>query len=280
MNKKNILIIIAVIFLSAISYSVYNAMMYVDTDNAEIDARAILVSAKVTGHVIDVLVNEGQKVKKGTILALVDNRDYTNRLIKVKAELDSLKAKRDDSERNFKRLQELYKKEAVSAQVFDQAKSVYNELKSKFDSLKAEQNEAELNLSYTEVRAMRDGYIAKRSVEVGQLVSLGVPLFGFTDAKERSVVANFKETDIENIKVGAKAFIEVDALPKKIFEGLVESLSSATGATFTLLPPDNATGNFTKVVQRIPVRIAFKNLTESDIENLKAGLSATVRIKK
>ena len=108
----------------------------------------------------------------------------------------------------------------------------------------------------------------------------GVPLVGFVDAGERWVTANYKETDLSHIKAGAKAWIEVDAIKGRTFKGVIESVSAATGATFTLLPPDNATGNFTKVVQRVPVKIRFDNLSDADREDLRAGLSANVDVER
>ena len=103
-------------------------------------------------------------------------------------------------------------------------------------------------------------------------------MIGFVSSESRWVTANFKETEISDVIVGHKVSVTVDAIPSKKFEGEVESISSATGSTFTLLPPDNATGNFTKVVQRVPVRIKLKNLTPQDIDLLHAGLSAMVKV--
>jgi membrane fusion protein (multidrug efflux system) len=107
----------------------------------------------------------------------------------------------------------------------------------------------------------------------------GQPLFGFVESSSRWVMANFKETEITHIEKGKAVKIEVDALPGQEFKGEVESLSPSTGAVFSLLPPDNATGNFTKVVQRVPVKIKLLDLTPNDIEKLQAGLSANVSIK-
>ncbi|WP_397602269.1 efflux RND transporter periplasmic adaptor subunit [Silvanigrella sp.] len=130
------------------------------------------------------------------------------------------------------------------------------------------------------MKAPADGIISKTSAEVGQLASIGVSLIGFVDTEERWITANFKETEIEYIKNGESVQIEVDAYTNKTYKGFVYAQSSSTGATFTLLPPDNSTGNFTKVVQRVPVRIHFEKLTEQDIEMLKNGLSAFIKIKK
>ena len=136
------------------------------------------------------------------------------------------------------------------------------------------------SLDNTKLRAPSDGFVAKKSVEIGQLAAAGVPLVGFVDAGERWVTANYKETDLSHIKAGAKAWIEVDAIKGRTFKGVIESVSAATGATFTLLPPDNATGNFTKVVQRVPVKIRFDNLSDADREDLRAGLSANVDVER
>lgn len=280
MNKKTILSVVITIGLILAGYFTYEHLTYVDTDNAQIDAGTVLLSSKVNGFIKTINVKEGERVTAGTILLEIDDRDYQNTLNQVKAELGSLEAKKRDAERNYNRINELYKKEAVSSQQHDQSFAVYNELKSKYESLSAQVKQAELNLENTKIKAPIDGFIAKKSAQVGQLASPGLPLFGFVDAKDRSVVANFKETDIASIHIGAKVKIDVDAIPSRSFEGEVESLSSATGATFTLLPPDNATGNFTKVVQRIPVRIKFINLNEGDLNLLRAGLSANVKVRK
>jgi len=111
------------------------------------------------------------------------------------------------------------------------------------------------------------------------VVPAGQPLLGFVGSGERWVTANFKETQLDNVKPGRKAEVTVDALPGRTFEGEVESLSAGTGSIFTLLPPDNASGNFTKVVQRVPVRIKLPGLTMADILSLQAGLSAVVSVK-
>ncbi|HEV2037703.1 MAG TPA: HlyD family secretion protein, partial [Candidatus Eremiobacteraceae bacterium] len=136
---------------------------------------------------------------------------------------------------------------------------------------------ARLQESYTTITAPIDGVISKKSVNVGDMVSVGQPLMAIADQRHLWVVANFKETQIRNIRPGDPAEIRVDAFPHRIFKGWVESISPATGATFALIPPDNASGNFTKVVQRVPVRIAID--PKSDPEGLlRQGLSVVVSI--
>jgi membrane fusion protein (multidrug efflux system) len=279
-KRKKILSVVGVIAVCIMAYFVYQHMLYVETDNAQIEAHSVMIAAKVSGYVTAVRVDEGQKVKKGDLLVEIDQRDYQNTLTEAKAELNSAQARVKDSEGNFARLSQLYKSAAVSQQQYDAITSAFSEAKAKVESISAQVAQAELNLQNTKILAPSDGFIAKRNVEEGQLASPGIPLVGFVDAGSRWVVANFKETEIEDIKSGAQVEISIDAISKKSYKGHVDNVSSATGATFTLLPPDNSTGNFTKVVQRVPVKIIIDNLSEDDMLPLRAGLSVVVRVRK
>jgi membrane fusion protein (multidrug efflux system) len=195
MNKKTLLSIVITLVVLGSGYFIYEHLTYVETDNAQIDASTVLLSSKVTGFVKTINVKEGDQVAIGTTLLEIDERDYQNTLTQIKAELSSLEAKKRDAEKNYARLAELYKKEAISTQQHDQSYAIYNELKSKYESLQAQVKQAELNLENTKIKAPMDGFVAKKSAQVGQLATVGSPLFGFVDAKDRSVVANFKETD-------------------------------------------------------------------------------------
>lgn len=137
---------------------------------------------------------------------------------------------------------------------------------------------AKLNLSYATIISPCDGYVSKKNVQPGQLVSVGQNLFAIVDESEIWVMANFKETQIEKMKVGQKVKIEVDAYPDKEFEGTIQSLSAATGSMFALLPPDNATGNFVKVVQRVPVKIIIDKNQNKDFP-LRAGMNVKAVVK-
>jgi membrane fusion protein (multidrug efflux system) len=279
-NRKKILTIVgSMAFLLALYFG-YQHVMYVTTDDAYVEAHAVLLAPKVNGYISKVNIVEGQKIKKGEVLVEIDPRDYENAFVQIKGDLASLEARRRDADRSFQRIADLYKSGAVSHQQFDTANATHTDVRSKYDAVKAQVDQAQLNLDNTKLRAPTDGFVAKKSVELGQLAAAGVPLIGFVDGGERWVTANFKETEIEAVKAGAKAQLDVDAISSKSFYGVVESISSATGATFTLLPPDNATGNFTKVVQRVPVKIRIDNLSDSERELLRAGLSANVKVSK
>ncbi|HLK89777.1 MAG TPA: HlyD family secretion protein [Polyangia bacterium] len=134
---------------------------------------------------------------------------------------------------------------------------------------------AKLQLGYTKIAAPADGYASKLTAHEGQLVTMGQPLIELVPTTTY-VIANFKETQVGRMRVGQPVEIKVDALPGQTFQGKIESLSGGTGASFSLLPADNATGNFVKVVQRVPVRVAWANAPGDG--TLRAGLSADVTV--
>jgi membrane fusion protein (multidrug efflux system) len=119
--------------------------------------------------------------------------------------------------------------------------------------------EAELQLSYTKIYAARDGYITRKSVEPGANIQAGQALMALVPLKDAWITANYKERQITHIQPGQKVEFSVDAYPGRTFSGRVDSIMAGTGAAFSLLPPENATGNYVKVVQRIPVKIAIDN---------------------
>jgi len=132
---------------------------------------------------------------------------------------------------------------------------------------------AKLQLSYTVITAPVSGIVSKRNIQVGQLVQAGQALFAVVKQNGMYITANFKETQMSDLRVGEKVDINVDAFSDTTITGTIESFSGATGAKFSLLPPDNATGNFVKVVQRIPVRIKFDTTDIKFIDRLRPGMS-------
>lgn len=140
---------------------------------------------------------------------------------------------------------------------------------------------AKLNLSYTVITAPEDGFVSKVPTQKGQFLQAGSQLFSLVRDSDNWIVANFKETQISKMVEGQKVEIEIDAFPDHKFEGVVSSFSPATGSSFSILPPDNASGNFVKVVQRLPVRIDFVNLDPKVAKKLRAGMNVktTVNLK-
>jgi membrane fusion protein (multidrug efflux system) len=139
-------------------------------------------------------------------------------------------------------------------------------------------DDAKLNLSYTVITSPADGLVSKVNVQVGQFLSSGQSTFSIVLDNNLWVVANYKETQYNKIKTGQIAIVEADAIPNHEFQGRVPSFSPATGARFALLPPDNASGNFVKVVQRLPVKIEFTDPQDSLLQRLKAGMNVNVDI--
>jgi membrane fusion protein, multidrug efflux system len=137
---------------------------------------------------------------------------------------------------------------------------------------------AKLNLSYTVVTAPEDGLVSKVNVQAGQYVQAGQSLFSVVHSETVWVVANFKETQLDKMKVGQQVVIKADAYPDHKFQATLSSFSPATGSTFALLPPDNASGNFVKVVQRLPVKIEFTDGADSLVKRLRPGMNVEVDV--
>lgn len=230
------------------------------------------------------------------------------------AGIKAAKARLWNAEQNFNRYQNLLKDEAVTRQQFDQIKTEYesqkaqlevqiaqlqsvvntkrsseltvNEVKSRIGLNDAEIKRAEnalemakLNLSYTVITAPHDGIMGRRSVNVGQLLNPSQQVATIVDINNVWITANYRENQMENVKIGGLAKVTVDALRGKEFEGKITAISGATGARYSAVPVDNSTGNFVKVQQRIPVRIEFtdKNKIE-DLKQLRAGMNVQVTI--
>jgi len=150
--------------------------------------------------------------------------------------------------------------------------------KSNVDKAKANLSQDELTLSYTKIYAPADGYVAKKNFDIGSFVTTGSPVMAIV-LDDKWVNANFKETQITNIRIGQSVDIEIDAYPDKIFKGKIQSIQSGTGAAFSLLPPENATGNFVKTVQRVPVKIVFDEIPNQKDYFLALGLSVVPTVK-
>ncbi len=138
-------------------------------------------------------------------------------------------------------------------------------------------DQAKLNLSYTRIVAPVDGMVGQRSVRLGAYVSAGTRLLAVVPLQQTYITANYLETQLADVQPGQRAVVRVDALPGKTFTGHVDSIAPATGATFSAISPDNATGNYTKVVQRLPVKIVL-DANQPDLAQLRVGMSAIPEI--
>ena len=199
----------------------------------------------------------------------------------VKADRDAAAAQLEAARAQLQTAQSQYRAAGAQSSVTSsQRKASQEQIKVAEAGMKARQADldfAKLQLAYTRVLAPADGVVSKRNVQVGQLVQPGQSLCAVVTDNEVWVTANFKETQLEKMREGQPVDVEVDAFPGQAVHGRVTSFSGATGARFSLLPPDNATGNYVKVVQRVPVRIELDKNNEL-LSRIKPGMSVSVSV--
>jgi membrane fusion protein (multidrug efflux system) len=415
MGRRTVIGLAALVALGILGWggwAWYRSSLQVSTDDAYVEGTISPVSAKVSGHVVELLVRDNQAVKAGEVLLRVDPRDYEARRDQARAavavaeanvraaraevplirettrsQVDEVRAALEGSRvnvrstesavdeararleskraaaaamradvaaaesaqrkarRDLDRMQQLMKNDYVSRREHDDAMAALETATANLDAaerrlaqtekevqqteaemasrvlaieqarqrvaevrgtlarvesqqqqvsvkgaelaraealLRAAQADlavAELNLEHTVVRAPIDGVVSKRSVEVGQVVQVGQPLLALVPLNDVWVVANFKETQLTGIRPGLPAEIRIDTYPGVAFRGVVNSISAGTGSRFSLLPPENATGNWVKVVQRVPVKILLDGKTVGNPQPLRAGMSAVVTVR-
>ncbi len=223
------------------------------------------------------------------------------------ATVEEIRVQRANAGRELQRYKKLLEQDAVTKQQYDNVKTAYDAINARYEQAlrtrhstslskneqghRLGQNEAavrlaqaavdlaKLNLSYTVIVATCDGVTGRKDIHEGQLVQPGQTMVDIVDDGELWVVANYRETQLPNIKEGASVTFTADAVPGVEYKGVVESLSDATGAAFSLIPQDNATGNFVKVEQRVPVRIRLQGNDTADVRRLRAGFNVECKVK-
>lgn len=225
------------------------------------------------------------------------------------ASIEEARVNLKNAEDDYKRYSALLKKEAVTQQQFDNAKARYEAARARFEQASASKNStslvkneqakrltqnsagvsvaeaavnlARLNLSYTVIVATTDGVMGRKDIHEGQLVQPGQQLARIVDDNQVWVIANYRETQLKHINIGDKVSFTADAIPDATFHGIVQSLSPATGSAYSTVPADNATGNFVKVEQRVPVRITLtQNNKAEDVARLRAGLNVETCVER
>lgn len=233
----------------------------------------------------------------------------TNNISVTEAGINEVNVLLKNAETDFLRYRKLYEQESVTRQQYDDVRTRYESLKAKVETMRRQrtgtgiardehtirlsQQEAaievaraaldlaRLNLGYCTVLAPCDGYTSRKMVQEGELVQPGMRLVSIVDEQKRWIIANFRETQRGGIAVGSRVEITVDAFRGNIFEGRVESISTATGARYSPVAPDNSTGNFVKVEQRIPVKIVFTENNDHELlEQLTAGMNVECKVMK
>ena len=375
-------VVIAIIILLIAGFFAYRYFTsYESTDDAQVDGHVNSVSARISGHVIKLNVQDNQYVEAGTVLVEIDPADYQVAYERAKADFEdaqaaaiaagvtvpitsvntssqvsateadvnsaragiqaakqqfeAAKAQQQEAEANnvkaqndLGRYKQLVDKQEISQQQYDQAtaaskasaatveaarasadaaqqqvtqaegKLVQAEANSRYartapkqmqitraratsalaeaQRKKADLDQAELNLQYTKIVAPVNGIVSDRTVEVGQNVAPGQELMKIINLDDVWVTANFKETQLRQMKIGQRVTLDVDA-NGRTYNGKVDSIAGASGARFSLLPPENATGNYVKVVQRIPVKVVLDPGANND-HQLRPGMSVTPKV--
>ena len=240
-----------------------HSLSWEGTDDAFVEGHVLQISAKISNQVAQVFIDDNYVVKKGDLLVKIDDRDY-------RVQLEEAQANYDKAKSDFARYSGLLAGGGISKADFDSAQASLSVTKSRLD-------QAELNLAYTEIRAPESGKITRKNVEPGDYLQVGQTLCAIVP-QNFWVLANYKETQLAQVRVGQKATVWVDSIPGRSFAAHVESLQSGTGSEFSLLPPENATGNYVKVVQRIPVKLVFDEPAEV-VALLAPGMSVQPEIK-
>ena len=377
-----IAVVIAVIVLLVVGFFIYRYVTsYESTDDAQVDGHINSISARISGHVIKLNVQDNQYVRAGTVLVEIDPADYQlayerakadfedaqaaavaagisvpitsvnttsqvsatqadvesaragiqvakQQLEAAKAQLQQAEANNVKAQNDLARYKQLIDKQEISQQQYDQATAAANasaagvaaarasaaaaqqevvqaqgklaqaeanwryantapkqmqitrakatSAEAEAQRKKADLDQARLNLQYSKIVAPVNGIVSNRTVEVGQNVTVGQELMKLINLDDVWITANFKETQLREMKVGQRVTIEVDGTGKK-YDGKVDSVAGASGARFSLLPPENATGNYVKVVQRIPVKIVLDPGENKDHE-LRPGMSVVPKV--
>ena len=262
--KKPILIVAGIVAAIASVFYAIDSLTHETTDDAYVTGHLHEIAPRISEVVTDVLVDDNEHVHQGQVLVKLDSSDY--RALEAAAAANLSKAEAD-----LKREQPLVAMHAYSQQDVDAARSTR-------DVDLAQQKLAELQVQYATIVAPSDGYVGRKNVEVGNRVASGQTLLVVVEP-DLWVVGNFKETQLAKMRVGQPVRITIDSIPGKVFAGKIDSFAPATGNEFALLPADNATGNFTKIVQRVPVKIVFDpSSTKGYEDRIRAGESAVVKV--
>jgi membrane fusion protein, multidrug efflux system len=303
------------------------------TDDAYLQADLTPISAKVTGYIRSLPVQDFERVGAGQLLAEIVDDDYRAAVAQInagivaaaaqvealkaqwhlqeanvrasKANVESVEANVEQNQRDLARQARLLKTGSSSTEAGEKLQTMHAQLAAQLDQARAQQTSAarqldvlaaqqaqaeaavaaqksslqiaELNLSYTRILAPQDGVVGQRQVKPGQYVGVGGQVTSLTPLPNVWVVANYKETQLTHMRVGECADITVDTFPGHRLHGHVLAFAPGAGSQFALLPPDNATGNFTKVVQRIAVKIAIDD-SDGLIDQLRPGMSVIARV--
>lgn len=249
---------------------------FAETEDAYVNANVVQIAPRISGEVNKLYIKNNQRVVKDAPLFSIDAEPYKVALEKAKAQLEINQAQLRQAQATAKRTLALVGKKYLSAQKGDDATASLRSAASAVKLAQANVKQATLNLGWTNIKAPSSGWVTNMTLREGDMVAAHQQVFALISDEEFWVDANFKETDLGKIKEGQKVDLTIDMYPNHSFAGVVESISGGTGTAFSLLPPQNATGNWVKVTQRVPVRIRVLNPDPKF--PLRIGTSVTAKV--
>ncbi|MDR3665330.1 MAG: HlyD family secretion protein [Ignavibacteriaceae bacterium] len=293
-RKKRILIpLFIIIIIGAIAWYWYLGQKgYVSTDDAFIDADKATISSKIPGRVISLKSDEGDTLRTGQILAALDTSDlkaqeqqYIAAVLNAKESITLAQVNLEKAKDDYDRAQNQYRDNIITKEQYDHSTNALDAAQAEFNiSLTkpgmylAQQEVVKAQLRNSVIYSPIGGVIAKKWILEGDVVQPGQPIFTIFDMKNIWVTAQLEETLIGRIGLGVQVEISIDAYPGRKFSGKVIQIGSNTASQFSLIPPNNASGNFTKVTQRIPVKIS---IDKADFNaDMLPGMSVEVRVKE
>ncbi|HWR42659.1 HlyD family secretion protein [Sporomusa sp.] len=329
-NKKKLIgiagLVVAIIVCGGLWWWIKYAGV-VSTDDARVKGTIVAVSSRVSAQIDEIMVNEGDEVQAGQVIAKLDSKELEAQVAQARANLTAAQAKLagikagnrpqqvaqaeagaeqaaanlENAQKMYERSDTLYKEGAISAQQLDSARTALSVAQAQYHaagqslSLTAEGarpediqaaaaqveqaaavlKNAELQLNNTVIKAPIAGVVAVKSVDAGESVSVGQALVNIANLNDIWVAANIDETNVGKMRVGQNVEFSIDAYPGKTFNGEVSEIGAATGSQFALLPTENTSGNYTKVTQKLPIKI---KVTTNASYTLKPGMSAIVTV--
>jgi membrane fusion protein (multidrug efflux system) len=263
--------------LAAAFYLGFNYLKrHPSTDDAYVQANTVDVAAQVTGPVANIMIKDHQIIQKGQLLFTIDTQSFQIAVDKAAANVAAQAAAAVLAEQNAKRILRLVSMGQESKAAGDQAKSQLDSAKADLLAGQAQLDQAKLDLHNTQVVAPSSGIVTQFLLRPGNNVVANNTLFMIVEQEHFWVDANFKETQVAHIKSGQPVKIVLDMFPGHHFTGVVDAVCSASGSVFSLLPPENASGNWVKVTQRFPVKILIQN--PDPAFPLRAGATVTATV--
>lgn len=297
-RKRRVVIPAALVILAALGgvwYWYVNLRDFVSTDDAYVDQDRVSISSKILGRVSALAVDEGDTVTQGQLLVRLDDTDLSAQKEQAVASLrfseESValaKVNLARAQDDYNRAEHQYKDAVVTKEQYDHAGSAlqaahaeYSIALSRIGTAKAQVGVVQAQLENCTITCPVNGKVARRWVLPGDVVQAGQPIFSVYDRTETWVTANLEETNLQDIQLNQPVSIAVDGYPGRTFSGRVFQIGSSTAAQFSLIPPNNASGNFTKVTQRVPVKISITEERAAGVQpvELLPGMSVEVRIK-